>query len=613
MTDAIEATGRNSLGRTGSPLLIGVRLAIGLIQGAALWWLYQSASMGTVAQSHWPATVPQLFGPLAMILVMVPVLLLAGAGRMRPRTLLLWALGATAFLALLGWHGVAAQSVTEWGPRSRPPFLPWPMPLFAAAALFIGHHLVLPADLERRWIAAFPTYFDTAWKAGVQLALSIGFTGAFWILLFLGAALFNVIGLKFLEDLITQEWFSIPVTCLMFATAVHLTDVRDGLIRGVRSVALMLLSWLLLLMTVLAAGFLAALPFTGLDGLWETGSATALVLAAAAALIILINTAYQDGRADNLPPVILRAAVRVASVLLTPLVILAFWGLTLRIGQHGLTPDRIIAFACAVVGAAYAAGYGFAALQPFWRKGADWMQPLERTNIITAVLEIAVILALFSPLADPARLSVADQVARLERGAVKPDQFDYRFLRFESGKAGEAALERLTRSANADVAERAKRVAAIQNRWNERDEGQPAIIPIFEVIGSPLPADFTSGVRPGDERHGCGDQDACVAKARDLDGDGQAEVMVANAYSLDLWARDAGGVWIHQGTYTPFRCVGGKRLDLRDYLRSGQVRAETPRWPDLVFGDGQPTVPNIDPGVRCPASTGVPVVVTPAG
>jgi hypothetical protein len=99
--------------------------------------------------------------------------------------------------------------------------------------------------------------------AGVQLALSIGFAGAFWLLLFLGAALFKVIGLTFLGDLIQKTWFAFPLTGLAFATAVQLTDVRDGLIRGVRAVALMLLSWLLLVMTVLAAGFLAALPFTG--------------------------------------------------------------------------------------------------------------------------------------------------------------------------------------------------------------------------------------------------------------------------------------------------------------------------------------------------------------
>ena len=326
MTEATEATGRDSLGRTGSPLLVMARLAIGLAQGAALWWLYRSAREPNAMV--WPATVPELFGPLAMILVMVPVLLLAGAGRIRLPVLLGWIVVATAFLGLLGWHGVASLGSSEYGPGRYPPYLPWPMPLFAATALFIGHHLVLPADMERRWIAAFPTYFDTAWKAGVQLALSIGFTGAFWLLLFLGAALFNVIGLEFLGDLIAKDWFSIPVTTVVFATAVHLTDVRDGLIRGVRSVVLMLLSWLLLLMTVLAAGFLAALPFTGLQGLWETGSATALVLSAAAALIILINTAYQDGRADNLPPAVLRVTVRVAAVLLTPLVIIVMLLLT---------------------------------------------------------------------------------------------------------------------------------------------------------------------------------------------------------------------------------------------------------------------------------------------
>lgn len=583
MTDAIEATGRDSLGRTGSPLLVGARLAVGLAQGAVLWWLYRSAREPEAMV--WPATVPELFAPLSMILVMVPVLMLAGVGRMRWPVLLGWAVGATAFLALLGWHGVASMGSDAYGPGRYPPFLPWPMPLFAATALFIGHHLVLPADMERRWIAAFPTYFDTAWKAGVQLALSIGFTGAFWLLLFLGAALFKVIGLDFLGDLIAKDWFSIPVTTVIFATAVHLTDVRDGLIRGVRSVVLMLLSWLLLLMTVLAAGFLAALPFTGLEGLWKTGSATALVLSAAAALIILINTAYQDGRADNLPPLILRVAVRVAAVLLTPLIVIAFWGLALRIGQYGLTPDRIIASACAVVGAGYAAGYGFAALNPFWRKDAGWMQPLERTNVWTAVLEIAVILALFSPLADPARLSVADQVARLERGAVTPDRFDYRFLRFQSGKAGEAALERLARSTDPVVARSARNVAALEDRWTDIDVGAPDRTPVYEVVpaGAVLPAGFAVPVPPTDVRAGCQGADAaCVVSPVDLNGDGAPEILLANGSVVSLWARDAAGRWASVGLWDPARCGrGAASPDPRDALRKGEVRPVDPAWPDL--------------------------------
>jgi len=385
----------------------------------------------------------------------------------------------------------------------------------------------------------------------------------------------------------------------VFAVAAHLTDVRDGLIRGVRSVVLMLLSWLLLLMTVLAAGFLAALPFTGLQGLWDTGSATALVLAAAAALIILINTAYQDGRADNLPPAALRIAVRVAAVLLTPLVVIAFWGLFLRIGQYGLTPDRIIAFACALIGAAYAAGYGYAALSPFWRKGTGWMRPLERTNVATAVLEVAVILALFSPVADPARLSVADQVARLERGAVTPDQFDYRFLRFHSGRTGEAALERLTHSSEAVVARSARNVMAMESRWEREEAKGPDQTPIIASWpeGSALPGDFLMPVAERDPRHACRAAGDCVATQIDLNGDGQAEVLLANDYVVDLFARDVRAGWQSQGTYRPLGCHQDKAIaDPREALRGGAVHPVPAPWPDLSFG-GVPA--QLNDALRC--------------
>ena len=223
------------------------RLVIGLVQGAALLGLYLALENRT-----WPATVPGLFAPLVLIFAWLPVVMLGAIGRMRLRTLLIWALTAAALLALMGWWSVT------WAVRPGGLNEPLASPVVFAASmvmLFIAHHLILPADRARRWIAPYPAYFDTAWKAGVQLALSVAFTGAFWLLLFLGAGLFSVIGLDFLRDLIREAWFSIPVTTLAFSAAVHLTDVKDGLIRGVRTVALMLLSWLMPVMTLITAAF----------------------------------------------------------------------------------------------------------------------------------------------------------------------------------------------------------------------------------------------------------------------------------------------------------------------------------------------------------------------
>ena len=588
MTETTEATGRDSLGGAASPLLGPIRLAVGLLQGLGLFWLHRasdpSPGLSQLDQPPpmiWPATDPLVFGPLLLIFAFLPLVLLAGVGRLRPVTLAIWTVVAGVALALLGLHDIARQSADT---LQGPPFLSPAQVIFSAAALFIAHHLVASADLERRRIPTFATLFDTASKAVVQLALSVGFTGAFWILLTLGSALFKVIGLDFLEDLLRKEWFAIPITFLVFATAVHLTDVRDGLIRGVRTVGLMLLSWLLLVMTVLAAGFVAALPFTGLDGLWETGSATSLVLAAAAALIILINAAYQDGRPDNRPPAVLRVAVRVAAVLITPLVVIAIWGLALRVGQYGLTPDRIIAGACALVGAAFGAGYGWGALSPFWRKG-DWMRPLEPTTIWTAVLAVAVILLLFSPALDPARLSVMDQVARLERGAVRPDKFDYRFLRFESGKAGQAALERLTRSSNLDIAARARLIQTVKARYVISDDGG-AVVGNVTIeswpAGTTLPAGLLPVVEMTVGSADCRPSEHCVATLMDLDSDGTQEILLADRERLYVYVRTS-NTWVRQGTYSAFGCPG-VQVDPRDHLRAGEVRATPPRWPSLRVG-----------------------------
>lgn len=555
------------------PRLGLIRCGIGFIAGLVLWGLQESAE-----QKLWPATVPPLLGALAMVALLVPFVLVGGVFALRGRTLAIWSAVVAAVFAGLGWHDLTRGVFDTEDP--------WPsgtLMAFGAAGLFIAHHLVAGADAERQVIARYPRYFDLAWKHGVQLALSAAFCGVFWIILFLGGALFKLIGVEAVNELIQKEWFGIPATTTMFAAAVHLTDVRSSLIRGIRTVALTLLSWLLPILTLLGAAFLLTLPFTGLDPLWKTRSAAAILLSSAAVLIVLINAAYQDGEPDGIVPLILRSTTRLAAVLIAPLVVLAAYALWLRIGQHGLTPDRIVGLACCVAGAVYAVGYLAAAVRP-----GRWMRWLEPTNVTAAFAVLALLLAIFTPIADPARLSVDNQMARLASGTVKAEALDYGFLRFRAGRYGIAALKAL-KARGGEAGKRASEALAWTNERSVPDPQTPrpdlrATIKVWPE-GESLPDDFfrTVDAAEGDVSMLCrkdpdGPKYPCDAVQLDLNGDGAREIIVDTRTSTIVYGRNAAGAWSPVGTLVG--CEVGKGIREGNY----KVVPQAP-WRDLeVFG-----------------------------
>lgn len=574
-TEAAAADDGDHDGRSvpAAPLVRGwIRLAIGLAQGLLLYGLHEAHDA-----KAWPATSPVLFGALILTFVFAPVVAIGGIGDLRRRTLITWLVPAAVLLLALGAYDVWRQATGvpgQIGIRLVSPIII----VVSAAWLFIAHHLMVGAEVARRRIAPYPLYFDAAWKNGVQLALAVAFVGVFWAVLLLGAALFNVIGIEFVGKTIAKPWFWIPATWIVFAGAVHITDVRAGITRGIRTVALALLSWLMPLLTLLAAGFLVALPFTGLKPLWETRSAAAVLLSAAAVLIVLINAAYQDGDPGRRPNVVLRWAARVAAVLLVPLVAIAGYALALRIQQYGYTPERIVAAACVLVGACYAAGYGVAAV----RRG-PWMKRLEPTNIATAFVILAVLLALFSPIADPGRISVADQMARLRSGKIAPDRFDYAFLRFGGGRFGVDALRPLAARPGPGV-ERAKAALKLENRWQAHE---PAVAPKPAEItmlpkGARLPDGFVQQVWAAQEypSHCSAPRLVeCYARMVDLDGDGRDEMVFGSEYDLNVYQARPDGRWVAVGDLLGVDC------QVRKDLEAGAAPVAPSPWRDLKVGD----------------------------
>lgn len=578
--------GETEQGQASRPVAIA-RVAIGFAQGLALYGLNEWEKHGLIDGVSSP-----LFCAGAMLILFVPVVVLGGLRTLRTRTLIVWGAIAAAVVAGLGaYHGTIAipDAGTEHWPGP-------PLVIFTAIGLFIAHHLVTGADADRRWIATYDRYFDQTWKDGVRLALAILFVGALWLLLWLGAALFDLIGIKWVGETIQKPWFAFPATTTFFALAIHLTDVRASLVRGIRTVALTLLSWLLPVMAVIGTGFLVALPFTGLALLWDTKSAAGILLSAAAALIVLLNAAYQEGEAEDHPPVALKWAGRVTGLIIAPLVAIAAYGLALRIGQYGLTPDRIYGVACTVVAVIYAAGYAAGVFLP-----GPWLKRLEVTNVVAAHVVVAVLLALFSPIANPSRLSVNDQIARLDRGAVTPAKFDYLFLRFEAGKPGMDALKALaarkTGPHAADVAQRAASALARKARYGEATTSVTERKELVAVAGGGvLPPGFLEQTWKSfeDPLQNCETGRICDAVVADLDGDATPEVVIFAMGDRRVYQQTA-GVWARIGTLSGSYCDKDGAA-----LKAGQfaVNADPKPLADVVVaGRRLRVVPDSD---KCP-------------
>ena len=574
-----------------TPGVAVARLVLGLLQGVLLYLLYRAAT-----DHLWPATSPYLFAPLVLLGVLLPVLLISSLGHLAPKAAIAWLAAAALVLVLLALHDVwrgaldVAVGAPAGGPtRHMPSPLLW---VFSCAGFYIAHALVLAGALERRRIASYASYFETAWKLAIQLLFSAFFVGALFLVLNLGAALFMLVKLDFLKRLLDHSWFVIPVVCFAFSCAMHLTDVRPAIVRGIRTLLLVLLSWILPITALIVGGFMLSLPFTGLAPLWATRHATSVLLGSAAALVVLINAAFQNGEVSAGVPRVVGVSARLAALLLLPISAIAMYALGLRVGDYGWTSDRIIAAACLTVAGCYAIGYAWAA-----RASGRWLHGVAGVNVATAFVILAVLLALFSPLADPARLSVGNQVARLAAGKIGADKFDFEYLRFEGARYGRQALAELAaKAAAAQVRERAAAALEKANRWGPGVVAGPLTPAGLAANLHPVPAtarlpdSFLSEdwgrVKPDWMLPMClrAPKQSCDAYMIDFDGDGQPEVLLVgeeSGVSSLLLGRDKDGHWRALGRLPDGfnRCA-----PLRKQLAAGEFRLQARPLKDLEVG-----------------------------
>lgn len=337
-----------------------------------------------------------------------------------------------------------------------------------------------------------------------------------------------------------------------------------------------------------------ALAFTGTDPLWNTKYASPILLATAASLIFLINSTYQDGRNvdSNLArpmSCFQRITMTAASVVLVPFVVIAAYGIALRIKQYGWTPDRILATAFTLVAACYAIGY---ALSAILRRAS--FSGLEWTNIAASFVILAILLALFTPAADPARIAVADQMGRLHDGTIAPDKLDYEFLRFNSGRYGREALMELSQQTAIPVAA-AKATESLEkkSRYEARrlspvtPNDIAANITVAQPPGQALPREFlaTDWIK---NKHSylipaCLRAHAkCEAVIADLEGNGADDIILLAAghqSSAAVFHKTGESSWDFFSTLINVGCRG-----VRDALIAGNFKTAPSVAKELEVG-----------------------------
>lgn len=553
-------------------------IPIAFIQGLLFYGLHWS-----VQHKVWPATDLHWLIALYAASLFVPTTLEVLARELRWR-------GAFTVAGIIGLFAVGLGAYAGWA-TGRPEEKPWDYPLIVVFYLTFAIAWFIALPFSQTWLRTnrrnFPyrDLFEFSWQNALLLAEAGVFTGVFWALLGLWAALFKVVGISFFMDLFREPVFAYPVTAIAFGYAIFLIQSRESAVLTMRRHLLGVFNWLLPLVAAIAVMFLSVLPFTGLAPLWKTGHATFLMLWLQALLILFVNAAYEDGENEPAYPIWLKSALRIAVFAMPVYAVLCAYSLSLRIDQHGWTVDRVWAALIILIVALYGLGYAMAA----W-PARPWMGKLRRVNVFMAWMIVALLVLVSTPLIDPKRLSVNSQLSRLASGRTSPARFDYDYLRFDLGRYGQKALTELAKSTTPDTARLASLALAKTSRWGPNNalakEDIAKRIEVFPKGAVLEPAFFDHVNRAIKGRAGqhprCFTElrESCLMLVIDLNRDGQSEVVVLGSWPQAVYSK-IDGDWLKVGQLigTPMG-----RDQIETSLQNSEFMAEPNIWSGLRIG-----------------------------
>lgn len=368
-------------------------------------------------------------------------------------------LAQAALLAFLTW-----LSITNTANANDAPLVFW----IGLGGPLLGFLLSAFARASLREHTLFWPY-KALWQAGASIladaiiAVAVGLAAVAFVALW-GAA-FKSFGMTWAANITHSPSFLLPLGGAAAALAGGLARNNIRLGEAVRSILLIGCRIGLPLAALFSLVFAIGILGGGVANLEKVPlTPTGLLLALALASELIFNGVYQDGHEK--PPRWLRLSTWLALAILPIYTLSAAAALWMRVQTYGLTPPRTIALIALTLTAAYTVLLLAGLISEFFAKRlSTWMPPVAKLNTAMALVWIATLVLIHTPVLDPIALSARNQEARLISGKVSAADFDFGFLKFELGKPGQAALARLGAMDDPAIQAGIERANAAKNYW----------------------------------------------------------------------------------------------------------------------------------------------------
>ncbi len=545
---------------------------IALLQGLLLLLLHQALDF-----RYWPAGEPPWILACYAVALVWPTMLLLGLDRHNTVALLNYTAPYVLLCALLGYYTgiqVAPGDSLALGGLGA---------AFAASLALASYKALLYAQqLAGEGRLTHAALLRWSWRNCFTLGLALLFTGGVGLVLLLWGALFEAIGINYFSELFDELWFIYPALSLAFGFGIVISRNHRAVIDTATHLLQALMKVLLVLLAALSLLFLAALPFTGLQPLWDSGGSP-LILWMQALLLFFFNAVYPgkgDKLAYNAP---LHALVSIAIALLPVFSAIVFYGLYLRIGQYGWSLDRAWGAIAWLLLALFPLGYWGCML----KYRGHWSSYRGGVNIAGGLLLMLVMLAVNSPLLDLRKLVVHNQLQRLQEGLVSPEELDLHYFRYQLARPGHDALQDRQAAWAGTHPQLAAEIAALyapEPPTTPLDRG--SFFHAVRMLSTEPPPDALFATLLEDSRKRRSAPLAYYLKALQLDGAGapeylwverQRELTVISIYQLqgERWSA------FHLRTLGAADPLNSALLDALD---ANEVSAEVPLYRDIVIG-----------------------------